>query len=393
MEKRRVVTDIYNRIYLDMIEGGYSPAEIKQMVIEEFSEFFANKEVLQRNAIEILLPELVNKTKLKQYSRYYQEFIMCIDMFKCSMDTDSEECFKAFANWSLDINKAINKYWTIYNLDRVIETLTLEEYVEVTFKNIGKLIEGVIKSYSFNILNNIYIIKNKKEKVSTFKNKDLGTFFEEIIQTNMLGELFKIQLNTTIGIKQIKLNQLRNIVAHENYEFNGEIINCFIKKKNEVIDSFSITLEQLKEAYRDVYYTLGSIKLAYTIFFVDNVEEINKYNPDIIALRVEQLITNTFLGIQSQGFEIVDFVENSIESKLILQDILSDNEEQRMIHSSQFLFKLWQITKAKNNVIEYLDNTGKLKAIFQLDSDVCELINSGELEPIAQAKMMKINIM
>ena len=104
------------------------------------------------------------------------------------------------------------------------------------------------------------------------------------------------------------------------------------------------------------------------------------------------MITNAFLGIQSQGFKIIDFVEDSIESKLILEDVLCDNEKQRMIHPSQFLFRLWEITKAKNNVIEYLDNTGELKAIFQLDSNVCERINNGELELLAQAEMMKIKI-
>ncbi|EPV4646340.1 hypothetical protein ACV6CB_001423 [Clostridium perfringens] len=392
MGERKVIIDSNNKIYLDMIESGYSPEYIKEMVIEEFNQFFVNKEILQRNAIEVLLPELINLIKLKQYEKYYQEFIMCVDMYTRSMNIDREECFKAFANWSLDINKAINKYWIIYNLDRVMEGLTLEEYVEVTFKNIGKLIEGVIKPYLFNILNNIYIIKGEKEKIDTFKKKDLGVFFEEIIQSNMLGKLFNIQLETIGGIKQIKLNQLRNIVAHENYEFEGNVIKCFIKKKNEVIDSFSISIEQLKKCFSDVYYTLGAIKLAYTIFFIDNIDEIIKYNPDKLNIRVEQQIVNTFLGIQSQGFKIIDFVEDSMESKLILQDILCNDEKQRMIHSSQFLFRLWEITKAKNNIIEYLDNTGNLKAIFQLDSDVCEHINNGELELLSQAELMKIKI-
>lgn len=149
--------DRNNKIYLEMIEAGYSPEDIEEMVIEEFAQIFTNKEMLQKNAIEVLLPELINLINLKQYRKYYQEFINCIDMYKTSMNIDREECFKAFANWSLDINKAINKYWIICNLDRVREDLTLEEYVEVTFKNVGKLIEGVIKPYSFNILNNIYI--------------------------------------------------------------------------------------------------------------------------------------------------------------------------------------------------------------------------------------------
>lgn len=100
-----------------------------------------------------------------------------------------------------------------------------------------------------------------------------------------------------------------------------------------------------------------------------------------------------FLGIQSQGFKIVDFIDDSIESKLILEDILGGNEKERMIHSSQFLFRLWEITKAKNNTIEYLDSTGNLKAIFNLDSDVCERINNGKLYPLAQAEMIKIKIM
>ena len=66
MEERKVVLDVSKDPYLEMIKEGYSPEDIK-MIIEEFNQFFMNKQVLEKNAIEALLPELINLTKLRQH--------------------------------------------------------------------------------------------------------------------------------------------------------------------------------------------------------------------------------------------------------------------------------------------------------------------------------------
>lgn len=65
MEEREVVLDVSKDPYLEMIKEGYSPEDIKKMIIEEFNQFFMNKQVLEKNAIEALLPELINLTKLR----------------------------------------------------------------------------------------------------------------------------------------------------------------------------------------------------------------------------------------------------------------------------------------------------------------------------------------
>ncbi|AXU77456.1 hypothetical protein CDIF28670_03929 [Clostridioides difficile] len=62
MGERKVNLDVSNEIYLRMIKEGYSPEDIKEMVIEEFNQFFMNNQVLERNAIDVLLPELINLT-------------------------------------------------------------------------------------------------------------------------------------------------------------------------------------------------------------------------------------------------------------------------------------------------------------------------------------------
>lgn len=179
--------------------------------------------------------------------------------------------------------------------------------------------------------------------------------------------------------------------AHKNYEIADLEVKCFIKQKNRIKDSFNISREQLQKYLVDVYYTFVSVKLAYNVFFIDNVDEIIKYNSDTVNIRIEELITNTFLGISSQGFDIVDLKYDSTEGILILKDTLHGNERERMIHAPQFLFRLWEITKFKNNIIKYLDNAGRLRAIFEIDSNICESIYNGDIEPIEQAKLMKIN--
>lgn len=48
-----------------------------------------------------------------------------------------------------------------------------------------------------------------------------------------------------------------------------------------------------------------------------------------------------FLEIQWQVLKIVDFVEDSIKSRLILADILCSNKKRRMVPLSQFFFRVW----------------------------------------------------
>ena len=45
-----------NNVYLELIKAGYTQNQIKEILIEEFDEFFTNKQILIRNEIEILLP-------------------------------------------------------------------------------------------------------------------------------------------------------------------------------------------------------------------------------------------------------------------------------------------------------------------------------------------------
>lgn len=57
---------MFNDIYSDLIKNGVLPEYIKDMVIEEFDGLFTNKEKFKRNAIDLLLPELVNILKLQK---------------------------------------------------------------------------------------------------------------------------------------------------------------------------------------------------------------------------------------------------------------------------------------------------------------------------------------
>lgn len=69
-----------------------------------------------------------------------------------------------------------------------------ETYVTKQIRKNNENVNVNVKSESFKkwIVSQFYNIEGKKEKVNTFEKKDLGVFFEEIIQSNMLGELFKV---------------------------------------------------------------------------------------------------------------------------------------------------------------------------------------------------------
>lgn len=379
-------TDIYGR----MIEFGYNSNDIKDMVVDILSIHFDNKDIVEQLAIKTLLPEVINILRLEQNAKYFQIFEQCIKTLKHSKTVNSLECYNAVAQWTQDINRAISNYLSYYFLEHNKINLQLEEFSNECFKNIGEIIEGSIKPFLYHLLNHCYIVKNKIVTTNDFNNKDLGNVIDELINSSGYSMLFQLEVISGNISKQIKLNQWRNIAAHKNYYVENNKIICEIKRKNVVIDSFTIEKDELFNVLKNVNSIFNVLKLSYTIFFIDNIHEINKFNPEV-RIRKEAKLINFIMGIQSQGFRLLDFQETTKESKIIVQDISSmENIIERMVHSSQFLFNEWRITGSEIVSVEYVDSNGNHRMLFKISSDICESIYNGKLPRKAQAEKMDI---
>lgn len=249
-------------------------------------------------------------------------------------------------------------------------------------RNIGDIIEGLTKPYLKALLHQIRIANGIKTVLEDIDSLDLGTIVSRLIQTSGYADLFMpLPWNIT-------LNQWRNIAYHHNTRIeNSEIICWYGKTPNikEIRLSRSELLQVVQTAF-DVYRT---IRLAHTLFFIDNLEEINRYSPTV-EVRDEAEFSNFATGLASQGFEIVEFKKNADEAKLVVKDVSNLNPDQRRFHASQFLFPLWLLTKSEQVTVEYREKDNIPNLLISANSTICEKIYNQELEPLTLARMMKM---
>jgi len=381
-------------IYSQLIKNGVLPEDIKDMIIEEFDDFFTNKKRLEENSINTLLPELINYLKLQKETIFYEGFLDFLEILNIAKDKDLHKTINAIESNFYIIEEAHQKLWIINSLERESSGFNLEGFSKYTFDLIVDVIEILIKPYCSYILYNIYIIKGKNNNLLSVKEKNLGNLINEIIQSGYLINILKPTINTLSGEKNIKLNTLRNIGAHNNYKVIEDEIICEIRNsRNEVMEQFKTNKEDLYKILIDVIAIFRALKLGYTLFFIDNIDYLNKTILSTLNPRKEQLILNTFFGIQSQGFEIIEFIDTKKESKLVLLELLeNEKNEERAIHASQFLYYLWDITKSNTNIIEYRNVKNEAVANFEIDGNFCKKIEEGSIQMIEIAKEMKVKI-
>ena len=206
------------------------------------------------------------------------------------------------------------------------------------------------------------------------ENSDLGNIVNKLIKTTKFPELF-----STPPLK-ISINQWRNIAYHHDFKLVNDIIFLWYGKgKNRV--ELMIPKKDILQIAGTIFNNFKLHKLAYTLFFVDNIEAINKVLPNLDdSLRFESLFITIASGIASQGFEIINLAQNPGEAKLIVKDLTDLNSNERCIHASQFLYSLWLMTKANNLIVEYRENDGIPKVLFKINSDICEQIYRGEID-------------
>lgn len=115
--------------------------------------------------------------------------------------------------------------------------------------------------------------------MESLRTQDLNTIFCEILATKKFKNLLILRLNTKAGKKEITLIKLRNFIIHNQYKLNYDNLSAYIVNENKSVELLSLSIDQLEECFKEVYYTLITFNLAYTIFSLDHLDEIIKYVP------------------------------------------------------------------------------------------------------------------
>jgi hypothetical protein len=367
---------------LKLIESGMNPEEIKEAVIESLEPYFDNKDILEQFAIETLVPESINLLKCQKDNWFSIMFKKCLVTCRSAKSRDPQSCLESFALWQPQIFQSLSKYWSSLYLEVDKRNLGIEEFLHESLGNIGNIIEGLTKPYLKALLHQIMIANGIETVLGDIDPLNLGTIVDRLIQRSGYADLFMPPP------WNIRLNQWRNIAYHHNARIeNSEIICWYGETPN--ITEIRLSRTELLQAVQTTFDVYRAIRLAHTIFFIDNLKEINRFSPTV-EVRDDAAFLNFATGLASQGFEIVEFKKNADESKLVVKDVSDLNPNQRRFHASQLLFLLWLHTESKQVIIEYREKDNIPNLLISTTSTICEKIYKQELKPLDLAKMMGI---
>lgn len=378
----KILTDAQKNPLLQMIEMGRTPDEIKEAVIDSLSPYFENKDILEKNAINLLVTESINLLKLKRNSWYFDYFEKCLLTFRSAKIKDSHACFESCAYWQNEIKQSVSEHWSLYYLEIQKNTLENEEYVFECLRNMGAIIEGLIKPYSKVFIHNVRIANGVKTTSYNINSLSFGKIVNELIKKSDCSDLF------VLTSKKIKLNQWRNIAYHHSARIENNEVICWYGKSSN-LQYIRFTKEDLLQIVHDIYKIYAVLTLAHTLFFVDNINEILKFSPPD-EVRDEADFLNFIVGLNSQGFEIVKFDKNNNEAILVIRDVSKMPPLERLSHVSQFIFQLWIITHSNQLIIEYYDNKNTPCFRLSSNSEMCEKVYNGDLDELVLPKTMEI---
>lgn len=369
---------------LKIIQIGLKPEEIKEAVIESLEPYFDNKDILEQFAIEALVPESINLLKLQQDKLFFKMFEKCLSTYGLAKSRDMQSCFESCALWQSQILQGLSEYWSVLHLEVDKDILDIEEFLHECLRNIGDLIEGLTKPYLKVLLHQIKIANRIKTSFENIDSLDLGQTVDELIQKSSYADLFMPPP------WNIRLNHWRNIAYHHSARIENNKIICWYGKAPN-IKEIRLSRNELLQVVHTIFKVYKTLKLAYTLFFVDNIKDIDRLSTSLeIEVRGEAKFLNFAAGLASQGFEVVEYKKSFDEAKLVVKDVSNLNPGKRRLHASQFLFPLWLLTRSKRVIVEYREKNNTPNLLVSINSTTCEKIYTGKLESLTLAKIMNM---
>ncbi|MDZ4191141.1 hypothetical protein OF113_08315 [Ectopseudomonas chengduensis] len=353
--------------FLAMTEAGVQPEEIKQFVIDTLLPYFENHDIVKELAIDVLAPEVVNIYKTKLNPPIESGFNFVLQLYRRAKLSDERASLNACADAEVDISAGLSHYWSCMYLEQEKADLEIHEFAFECFRLMGTLIEACIQPFLRDLLRQTRIVRGKSSALPT--NMSLG---------NLVGELFD-----TLGFPElmapspwgIRLNQWRNIAQHHRTRIEaGRIVGTYGEHPNE--QEISLSRSELMEALRTIAGIFNAIKLARTIYFIDNLHKLKPLLRET-NLREDDRLLSLVTAISSQGFRVSNIHLSESEATLELSDLQSPSE-QRVIHASQFLLRLWAETKRASLKVVYSNQAGDYVAEFETTGEACSLLDREE---------------
>lgn len=346
------IKDFENRNPMSIFyEFGYEPEDVKLEIVESFSKYFQNQKNLKKYAVSHLINNWFSYIFLTgENPQSVEKVDLFVSIFNDAKKINSQETINAYAFWLPEISQSIIRYWSLYNTQNNLKNLCIEDFAIETLNMIGVTIEGILKPFFKLILALSRIQKRKTYDLNEINLKDLGIIIDELINTSKIKDLLIINPHA------VRLNQWRNIAYHHNTQIiNGQIF-CSYKKNGSYVE-FKVSKDDLERTLKHILLIFKLVRISETIFCFDNLTEIQKATKILgteFNVREESKLLDFYSPITSQGFKVVDLTISDEVAILKLHDMQEYPDfQKRAIHSSQFLYNLWDYTNSKKLIIEY----------------------------------------
>ena len=346
-------------IILELYENGLKQNEVEQFIIDRFKPYLKSKSILKVQMLAYLPQYIDSLLYISSNSVNIGLFECCLEVFWSAKKEDSVNCYNSYKYWQDNVLAATSKIVSLITLDQDRSKMTLHEFAEDVFTKIGKIIEACIQPY-LRILLYLEEIINKRNPSKLDINKlNLGDIVDRLIEYKIFNKfLIPPPWN-------LKLNDWRNISKHDKYSAKDNKIICRYKKppKEKKIILIQPELWNLFLTINDIF---GILRLAHSIFFFDNIDDIQPYWENK-QLRKESAILDQISLYNMFGFSVKNY---SIEEDLIkfqLKDETAIDPDSRLNKLLFLLRPTWYKARKKFIILEYYDNQNN--PIFRIEVD------------------------
>lgn len=373
----RALAFIVDEMLERIVKEGFTSQEIKQAIRETLSPHF-NKDILNKHLLDSQFVSIFGYLMVYQKDDVFiNELKNIINIYKGALKTNSEKTVNTIVFSAEEFGQKENLMW---NVKKDTPNIVPEDIYDATIqymKHLGETLELAIKTELMELYALILISLNKDFEYSMIRKLNFG-----VIINNILSQGFLKDILCTSPPVEIKLSDWRNISYHHSFYIEGSKIRCVYGKDQK---SFTISLEQLKQYTAEIIRASNIIDIGRRIFLFDNMEFLSgKFSSttmthDRDVMKIGQLKTS----LLTQGFQIVKSSNKESTSEIVVVDLRNNGELNkdelimRKIHSTQFLYKLWQ--EVPNDIIKlvYCDAKGTRLFSVWVPKEICIEVNSG----------------
>jgi hypothetical protein len=168
---------------LTLTEAGFTPDQIKTLVVETLGPFFKNQAILRELAVEFLAPEAANVGRLLILPKGVHFLNNALSQYHAAYADNTDQAFRIIAFWERRMEQAVRDFWVQALTEVTKDDLPLEFFQHECFRNIGGMIEGCIQPLLREQLSLQNLIMGSPDPFAEASSLTFGTVVGKLLET------------------------------------------------------------------------------------------------------------------------------------------------------------------------------------------------------------------